>query len=140
MPLRERRANMPRHAPLRVLMVGRGVVPIKVGCGGAELAMYQLGKALALAGHEVTVVADVVERDFPPTPGLTFEAPAGSLYRLAGRLPAGFLFWIVRHLLGNLASFARARELLRGDRFDLVHAHGNLAAYLLARFAPVPVV
>lgn len=131
---------MPEQVPLRLLMVGRGVVPIKVGCGGAELAMYQLGKALALAGHEVTVVADVVEKDFPTTPGLTFVPPAGSLHRRANRLPDSFLFWIVRHLLGNLASFARARELLRSGRYDLVHAHGNLVGYLLARAARVPLV
>jgi glycosyltransferase involved in cell wall biosynthesis len=131
---------MPEQVPLRLLMVGRGVVPIKVGCGGAELAMYQLGKALALAGHEVTVVADVVEKDFPTTPGLTFVPPAGSLYRRANRLPDSFLFWIVRHLLGNLASFASARDLLRSGRFDVVHAHGNLVAYLLARATRVPVV
>ncbi|HZT85467.1 MAG TPA: glycosyltransferase family 4 protein [Gaiellaceae bacterium] len=131
---------MARHAPLRVLMVGRGVVPIKVGCGGAELAMYQLGRTLAGMGHEVTVVADVVETDFPATPGLTFVPPIGSLHRQAARLPSGFATWVVRHLLGNLASFLRARRLLRSGTFDLVHAHGNLVAYLLGRIAAVPVV
>jgi glycosyltransferase involved in cell wall biosynthesis len=131
---------MPRHAPLRVLMVGRGVVPIKVGCGGAELVMYQLGKTLAGIGHRVTVVADVVESDFPAIPGLTFVPPRGRLQRLAARLPAGFLCWVFRHLVGNLASYVRARELLRSERFDLVHAHGNLVAYLLGRSARVPVV
>jgi glycosyltransferase involved in cell wall biosynthesis len=131
---------MPRHAPLRVLMVGRGVVPIKVGCGGAELAMYQLGKTLAGIGHQVTVVADVVEKDFPAIPGLRFVPPKGWPHRLAARLPAGFLSWVFRHLVGNLASFLRARQLLRSERFDLVHAHGNLVAYLVARSARVPVV
>jgi len=131
---------MPRHAPLRVLMVGRGVVPIKVGCGGAELAMYQLGKTLAGIGHQVTVVADLAENEFPTIPGLMFVPPTGRLQRLAARLPAGFLCWVVRHLVGNLASYRRARDLLRSESFDLVHAHGNLVAYLLARFASVPVV
>lgn len=131
---------MPKHAPLRVLMVGRGVVPIKVGCGGAELAMYQLGKTLAGIGHQVTVVADIAENDFPAIPGLTFVPPTGRLQRLASRLPAGFLCWVFRHLVGNLASYRRARKLLRSERFDLVHAHGSLAAYLLGRSARVPVV
>lgn len=131
---------MPKHAPLRVLMVGRGVVPIKVGCGGAELAMYQLGKTLVSIGHQVTVVADIAAADFPTIPGLTFVPPTGRLQRLAGRLPAGFLCWVVRHLVGNLASYARARELLRSERFDLVHAHGNLVAYLLGRSTRVPVL
>jgi glycosyltransferase involved in cell wall biosynthesis len=127
-------------AALRVLVVGRGVVPIKVGCGGAELAMYQLSKTLALVGHDVTVVADVVEADFPTTPGLRFVSPKGRLHRLAARLPGGFAGWVVKHLVGNLASVARARELLRTESFDLVHAHANLAAYLLSRLSPVPVV
>src|SRR5438552_3767482 len=82
-PLAKRRGAMPKHAPLRVLMVGRGVVPIKVGCGGAELAMYQLGKTLAGIGHQVTVVADIAESDFPAIPGLTFVPPTGRLQRLA---------------------------------------------------------
>jgi D-inositol-3-phosphate glycosyltransferase len=115
-------------------------VPIKVGCGGAELAMYQLSKSLALAGHEVTVVADVSRHEFPVTPGLTFVAPKGRLHRVAARLPSGFFGWIVRHLVGNLAGVARARELMRRERFDIVHAHANLAAYLLARPGDVPVV
>jgi glycosyltransferase involved in cell wall biosynthesis len=131
---------MAQHAPLRVLMVGRGVVPIKVGCGGAELAMYQLGKTLASIGHRVTVVAEVVATEFPAIPGLEFVPPMGSLHRLAARLPASFASWVLRHLVGNLASFLRARQLLRSGSFDLVHAHGNLAAYLLARSARVPVV
>jgi glycosyltransferase involved in cell wall biosynthesis len=136
----ERSDGLTSNQPLRILIVGRGVQPIAVGCGGAELAMYQLGKALALVGHRVTVVSDVAEDDFPPTPGLKFATPAGSLYRRANRLPAGFVFWILRHLLGNLASFVSARELLRSGDFDLVHAHGNLVAYLLGRSAQVPVV
>lgn len=131
---------MPKHAPLRVLMVGRGVVPIKVGCGGAELAMYQLGKTLASIGHQVTVVADIAENDFPTIPGLAFTPPTGRLQKLAARLPAGFLCWVVRHLVGNLASYRRARELLQTGSFDVVHAHGNLVAYLLGRSARVPVV
>jgi len=133
-------ANAPEARALRVLVVGRGVVPIKAGCGGAELAMYQLSKTLALAGHGVTVVADIVEGDFAPTPGLRFVSPKGRLHRFAARLPAGFAGWIVRHLIGNLAGFARARELLRTEEFDVVHAHANLAANLLTRVTRLPVI
>jgi glycosyltransferase involved in cell wall biosynthesis len=130
----------PAGQRLRILVVGRGVVPIKVGCGGAELAMYQLSKTLALAGHRVTVVAEVAEGDFPATPGLVFVPPKGRLQRLAGRLPGSFAGWVVRHLVGNLAGVRRVRELLRTEAYDVVHAHANLAAYLLARSVDVPVV
>jgi glycosyltransferase involved in cell wall biosynthesis len=125
---------------LRILMLGRGVVPIAVGCGGAELAMYQLGRSLALAGHEVTLVADVVGAEFPGTTGLTFVALSGRLTQMAARLPASFFGWLVRHLVGNLVGFHRARQLLRRETFDLIHAHANLAAYLLARSSGIPVL
>ena len=67
--------------PLRVLVVGRGVVPVKVGCGGAELAMFQLAKAVGLAGHEVTLVADVVSEDFPTVPELRVVPETTALIR-----------------------------------------------------------
>jgi glycosyltransferase involved in cell wall biosynthesis len=125
---------------LRILVVGRGVVPIKIGCGGAELAMYQLSKTFALAGHEATLVADVVEDDFPSAPRLRFVPLESRAQRLAARLPGSFAGWLVRHLVGNLASAARVRSLLRSERFDVIHVHGNLAAILITRFARVPVV
>ena len=126
--------------PLRVLVVGRGVVPVKVGCGGAELAMFQLAKAVGLAGHEVTLVADVVSEDFPTVPELRVVPVGGRLQQLASLLPNGFAGWIVKHLVGNVASARRARRLLRSEAFDLVHVHGNLAALLLARYSKAPIV
>ena len=108
-------------------MVGRGVVPVQVGCGGAELAMFQLGKAIGQAGHKVTLVADVVEGDFPATE-IRVVPPDSRLQRLVSRLPNGFVGWIVKHFAGNVASALQARRLLRAESFDLVHTHGNLAA------------
>jgi glycosyltransferase involved in cell wall biosynthesis len=126
--------------PLDVLVVGRGVVPVRVGCGGAELAMFQLAKAVALAGHRVTLVADVVVADFPTVPELRVVAPSGRLLGLVARLPNGFAGWVVKHFAGNLASALCARRLLRREVFDLVHAHGNLGALLLSRFTRTPIV
>ena len=102
--------------------------------------MYQLSKTLVSVGHEVTVVADVVEEDFPSLAGLRFVAPGGRLQRVAGRLPGNFAGWLVKHLVGNLASTAAARRLLGEEQFDIVHVHGNLAARLLARSSPAPLV
>ena len=137
----KRGAAAPRPAaPLNVLVVGRGVVPVKVGCGGAELAMFQLSKAIGLAGHRVTLVADVVESDFPSAPEIRIVPIGGRLHRLASRLPNGFVGWIVKHFVGNVASALGARRLLRAEPFDVVHAHGNLSALLLTHFTRVPVV
>ena len=102
--------------------------------------MYQLSKTLADVGHEVTVVADVVEEDFPSLHGVRFVPPGGRMQRLAARLPGNFAGWLVKHLVGNLAGTAAARRLLRDEHFDIVHVHGNLAAWLIARFSPAPVV
>lgn len=126
---------------MKLLMAGRGVVPVKVGCGGAELAMYQLAQALTIAGHEVTLVADAVESDFPRVPGLEIVQLDSRAQRLAARLPGGFFGWITRHLVGNVVTALRVRTLLRsGRRFDVLHIHGNLAAILLARWTRVPLV
>jgi len=113
---------------------------VHVGCGGAELAMYQLSKSIGLAGHRVTMVADVVESDFGSTPEVRVVPVTGRIHGLAGRLPNGFVGWMVKHLVGNIASALRARQLLRQEHFDVVHAHGNLCALLLSRFTRVPIV
>jgi glycosyltransferase involved in cell wall biosynthesis len=121
-------------------MVGRGVVPVQVGCGGAELAMFQLGKAIGQAGHRITLVADVVEGDFPTTPELRVVPLQSRLHRLASRLPNGFAGWIVKHFAGNVASALQARRLLLTESFDLVHTHGNLSALMLSHLTRVPIV
>jgi glycosyltransferase involved in cell wall biosynthesis len=121
-------------------MVGRGVVPVQVGCGGAELAMFQLGKAIGQAGHKVTLVADVVEGDFPVAPELRVVPLESRLQRFASRLPNGFVGWMVKHFAGNVASALHARKLLQSESFDLVHTHGNLAALMLSHLTRVPIV
>ncbi len=122
-------------------MVGRGVVPVQVGCGGTELAMFQLGKAIGQAGHKVTLVADVVEGDFPDNGRAARPSRSTVACSVAAsRLPNGFAGWIVKHFAGNVASALRARRLLRTESFDLVHTHGNLAALLLSYFTSVPIV
>src|SRR4051812_32139579 len=77
----------PLVKPLDVLVVGRGVVPVKVGCGGAELAMFQLSRSIGLAGHHVTLVADVDTTDFPESREIRIVAVGGRIHRLASRLP-----------------------------------------------------
>jgi len=126
---------------VKLLMAGRGVVPVKVGCGGAELAMYQLAQALSLVGHDVTLVADAVEEDFARVPSLEIVQLDSRAQRLAARLPSGFFGWITRHLVGNVVTARRVRSLIRsGRQFDVVHVHGNLAAILLSRWTTIPVV
>src|SRR5260221_1670085 len=126
---------------MKVLMAGRGVVPIKVGCGGAELAMYQLARALSVAGHEVTVVDDVAESDFARVPNLEVVQLDSRAQRLASRLPGSFLGWIVQHLVANVATALRVRALIRsGRQYDLIHLHAALATVLVGRFATCPLI
>lgn len=126
---------------MRILMVGRGVVPLRAGGGGAELVAYQLGKALALDGHEVVLVADVDEDEFPGGGGLTIEPLGSRALRVAQRLQGGFPRWVLQHLIANLAAARVAHRLLSaGERFDVIHTHGNLATTLIARRTRLPVL
>ena len=123
-------------------MASRGVVPIKPGCGGAELVVLNLAKTLALSGHRVTLVADVEPEAVASVAGLeTVPVPDWRVKWVGRLLPSGFFRWILQHLLGNLAVAARVRELLRNSNdYDVVHCHGSLSAALIARRCPVPVV
>lgn len=140
--LRLRRA---RTAPcadhsLRILMLTRGVVPLAAGAGGAELAAHELARALVSQGHRVTLVTDFEASDDDEFPELVRSRIDAPIVRHAQRVPGVFTNWLARHLAGNIAVVVRARRILRGQRHDVVHAHGALSAALLARFADIPVV
>jgi|1185.fasta_scaffold01165_3 glycosyltransferase involved in cell wall biosynthesis len=125
---------------MKVLMLSRGVVPIRAGCGGAELAAHQLARHLARRGHDVTLVSDVDDSiSGDRVDRLVFVPLDSRLQRLSKRLPGGFVPWLLQHLVANIAVTALARGLMRRQRFDLVHAHGALSALLLTSFADVPV-
>ncbi len=95
---------------------------------------------MAVDGHRVTLVTDSAEGEFPDVVGLTL-APIGSrVSRWVEWLPGGFVRWLVQHFVGNLAAARAASRLARLEHFDLVHAHGALAAILLARRRTRPLV
>jgi glycogen(starch) synthase len=125
---------------MRVLMASRGVVPIFKGCGGAELAAYQLAKATAQDGHEVDLLGEVQEDDFPPVAGLAFVQVRSRLVSLLRRLPGIFPVWILQHLIGNVAVAVAVRRRLRSGHYDLVHLHGNLSTILVSLGTRIPIV
>jgi dolichol-phosphate mannosyltransferase len=125
---------------LRVLMLTRGVVPLAAGAGGAELAAHELSRALVTDGHEVTLVADYADGDADEFPGLALRPVDSRFVRAAERVPGAFPNWLARHLAGNLAVVRRARQILREQPHDIVHAHGALSAALLANVADIPVI
>ncbi|HEY3020140.1 MAG TPA: glycosyltransferase family 4 protein, partial [Solirubrobacteraceae bacterium] len=127
-------------AALRILMVTRGVEPLRPGCGGAELAAEQLARTLARRGHHVTLVSDRDPAACPDAAGLVFAPIESAVQRAIARAPRGFARWLAQHLAGNVSAALAARRLLRAQPFDVVHAHGGLSAVLLARLARVPVV
>ncbi len=126
--------------PLRVLMLTRGVVRLATGAGGAELAAYQLSRALVAEGHRVSMVTDFELADEDEFPGLTMVSLDSRLVRWAARVPGVFPNWLTRHLAGNVAVALRGRRLLREQPHDLVHAHGALSAVLMSVLWRVPVV
>ncbi len=126
---------------MRILMVTRGVVPIAPGCGGAELAVYQLARSMALSGHAVTLVADIDPAKFAPVPELEIVQVDSKLQRLARRLPRCFASWLLQHLAGNIAAARRTVALLRSGRtFDVIHTAGNLATILISNRSDTPIV
>ena len=126
--------------PLNVLMLTRGVVPLARGAGGAELAAYQLSRALVADGHRVTLLTDFEDTDADEFPGLALVSLQSNLVRWGGRVPGAFSNWLARHLVGNLAVAVRARQMLRDRSYDVVHAHGAFSALLLSVVSRVPVI
>lgn len=127
---------------VKILIASRGVIPLKAGCGGAEIVVYQLARSMALRGHAVTLVGDVDERDFQLPAGLEVVRVQNRA-RAAGFLPDGLPRWIAQHLLGNVLAAQRTRRLLRERPgfYDVVHAHGALSALLISlRSRGVPLV
>jgi glycosyltransferase involved in cell wall biosynthesis len=128
---------------LRVLIASRGVLPIGPGAGGAELVSFQLSKALAARGHQVTLIADVDRAHVAVPPSLEV-VPVGmdGMRGLVRKLPKGFVRWLLQHLTGNLAVGRRIRQLVRQspDGFDVIHCNGALSAIRAKRASPVPVV
>lgn len=117
-------------------MVCRGVVPIGPGCGGAEAVAYELARALAAAGHHVTLLSDALEPEHITAHGVAL-VPLG---RPLSPPACGFFSWVLRHLTGNLAAARAARAELASGQYDVVHVHGALTAMRVAAASRVPVV
>jgi glycosyltransferase involved in cell wall biosynthesis len=122
------------------MTVSRGVVPIRTGCGGSELAAYQVARFFADRGHGVTLIADTGEENALSTDGLEIVPIDSRVQRLVSRLPGNFFQWLLQHLIGNLTAVIVARRLLKERRFDIVHAHGSLGVILISLFSKLPLV
>jgi glycosyltransferase involved in cell wall biosynthesis len=127
---------------MRILIASRGVLPIKAGCGGAEIVAYQLGKNMAIAGHDVTLVADLDPADFETIPGLNVVSVGGRLHAFVRRLPASLPRWMLQHFMGNLSVARKVRKILRheGDLYAVIHAHGALSTILISWRTRTPLI
>jgi glycosyltransferase involved in cell wall biosynthesis len=131
-------------------MVSRGIMPVGKSSGGAEYVAFYLAEHLADRGEEVVLISDVDTSMLERVPaGLSIVEVRTSrgLGRVARLVPMDFPRWVLQHLLGNVRAARRARTVLRADvaGFDVVHAHGALAALLIrrtlsARRSEVPLV
>ncbi|HMD59875.1 MAG TPA: glycosyltransferase family 4 protein, partial [Opitutaceae bacterium] len=100
--------------------------------GGIELHLEELGRRLALAGHEVAVVT--------PTPGVDPDGGAVRVHRIPALLAPRFGF------IWTPGAFRRLKAALAGDSFDVVHSHSSIispaangSAYFAARLG-IPAV
>ena len=119
---------------LRILIATRCVVPIKPGHGGAETAGYELARALAGRGHDVTLLADS-ESVLRDDDGLNVVEVDSRLLRWIRRRHPGFAVWIVQHFVGNMFAARAVRRVERDQPHDVIHAHGSLSSILIGRFA-----
>lgn len=91
--------------------------------GGIEIHLRDLAVRLRARGHDVHVIT--------PTPGATV-VDGIPVHRVAARLFPGF------HFAYDPGAFTALREVLRAERFDVVHAHASIvspAAYGAALLA-----
>ena len=127
---------------MRILVVGRSVLPFGPRVGGAELASYYLAVGLAELGHQVHLVTDVGDLSGLPE-GVVVHDIATWYKKAISRTYGSFAMWLLQHLVTNLLAARRARVLMgeQPRHFDIVHAGGNLATLLLCLWRrSIPVV
>ena len=115
-----RRPPLASDGPLRILMLSWEFPPNNVG--GLGRHVYDLGGALAQAGHRVRVIT-VADSGAPASE----EIVAGmQVYRVARPPEEGnFLAWVYRL---NQAMVSLADQIAaKGAKFDIVHCHDWLA-------------
>lgn len=112
---------MAEHAALRIALLTHSVNP-----RGGVVHVLELGRALQVAGHEVTLVAPAVrgQRFFRETPCRVSLAP------LVPSPEGATLAQGVRTRIDAVRSHLRA--LLQSQRFDVLHAHDGIGANALA--------
>jgi len=112
---------------MRVLLVNSGIfrVPPEKG-GGTETHVYHLANNLSKLGVEVHLVSDVYSREALRKDINVYEPKA-----LRIPLRMGFTGWILNHLLCGLYSSKKTLEILRSERFDVIHMHGRLGPVLI---------
>nr|MCR4904693.1 glycosyltransferase [Clostridiales bacterium] len=108
---------------MNILMVTMGL-----GIGGAETHILELARCLRAGGHGVTVVSNGgVYVDALIAAGVRHvDAPLHS-----------------KHPAALLRSWRTLRRLVRGERFDVIHAHARIPGFLssiVARQEDIPFV
>ena len=83
--------------------------------GGAETHVTELALALAARGHEIHVASN----------GGVFEAELAKAGILHYKLPLH-----TRSVKNMLKSYRGLKRIIRAERFDLVHAHARIPAFI----------
>jgi glycogen(starch) synthase len=125
---------------VRVALLARSVFPIH-GFGGLERHVYDLARALAERGVEVTLVCPPPSggRAFTPAsidPRITADFIPYHTFPLANRRGTTVIDRSTAYPLWGLRAGRRALELVRDGRVDLVHGFGaSVLGYARARRA-----
>lgn len=120
---------------MKILMINTGVFPVP-SRGGVENHVYYLSKSLSEQGIEIDLVSDIGE-----------DAEFGNINIYPVNLSElslfdkGFKGYILRHAVGGIYAFKKARELLKSNHYDIIHVHGRAAPFLISLFEKnIPIV
>lgn len=114
---------------MKLLTVNTGVFAVPTSRGGTENHVYYLSRSLSKQEIEIDLVSDVGE-----------NAEFGNINVHPINLPEFFLFdkgfkgYMLRHAVGGLYAFNKARELLNSNHYDIIHVHGRLTSLFLSLF------
>lgn len=111
---------------MKILMINTGIFSVPPRMGGAiEAHTYHLTKALAKLDHEIHYVTDINDDAEFDENILVHKVHAPQL-----KFQAGFHGWTLNYFLGGILAFRSALFALLREKFDVVHAHGNLSGLL----------
>jgi len=112
---------------LRILIVNTGILSVPPQKGGAiELHTYYLANELARLGNEVHYVTNVNQNASFISGVILHRLPS-----LPFSFQGAYLETMISYAVGGSLASLKALGTIKGQRYDVVHGHGNISSALL---------